>query len=156
MLCGFFRLVAVLYCVVCGFVFIVCRLGIRAIHLPSFALALLSIISVCWSGRAFFASFIHSTILPDGHHGNRLRFFGSSVLSTGVVFTVSCGKVCSGCSTLVVLLVVVRGLGCCHGSHCHLFVGLRASLLLLQCHYLLSLCSRPCHHVLHLGFCLVW
>ena len=33
--------------------------------------------------RAFFASWSHSIILPDGHHGIRLRSFGSGGLSAG-------------------------------------------------------------------------
>ncbi len=64
---------------------------------------------MCGSGRAFFASSIHSTVFPDGHNGNRLRRFGSGGLFADVVFAVSCGRVCCGCSTLV-LSVVVCGL----------------------------------------------
>ena len=55
---------------------------------------------------AFFASSIHSIVLPDGHHGSHLRFFGSSGLSTGVFFAVSCGRDCWGCLTLFLLIVV--------------------------------------------------
>jgi hypothetical protein len=41
--------------------------------------------------------------------------------------------------------------GYCYSGPRHLFVGLRASILLLRYRYLLSLFIRPCHHVLHLG-----
>ena len=122
--------------------------------------SLLSMISVCESGRAFFASSIHSTILFDGHHGNRLRLFVSSGSSTGVVFAVSCGKFCVwlfdaggsvGCVVVCGLflqwpLPLVFMLPCISSS-----IAVSLSLLLLQCCYLLYLCSRSYHHVLHLG-----
>ena len=44
---------------------------------------------------------IQLTILPDGHHGSRLRFFGPGGLSA-----VSCGRVCCGWSTLVLLVLL--------------------------------------------------
>ena len=90
-----------------------CRLGFRAIHLPSFPFVFYFVeydFSVsCVSGSAFFAFSIHSTVFLDRHHGGCFHFFGLSSFSTCVVLALSCGRVCWGCLTLI-LLVAVCGL----------------------------------------------
>ena len=74
------------------------RLGFRVIHhLPVFAFALFVveyIISMCgsWQRACFLLRSIHGYIFFsfDGHHGSRLRFFGSGGLSAGVVSSLLC------------------------------------------------------------------